>query len=267
MRLAGISKDSIRTIPGVRQLLNIKAAHGREIGHFSGMYETREEAFLAAPQAMRSTWNDEALVHSGTSSYASIHVFDWPVIYYLQQLIKEHALNVVTDFGGHVGVKYTAYSQVIDFPAEMRWQVVEVPAVIREAKRSVSVEKRSLRFFENLEDTEPCGALLCSGSLQYLGETVEQLVSRLPGKPQTILLNKVPVSRKKAFFTVERYIKSLAYRIYGPDELDEVRTRMGYTATAKWTIPHRDILVLHSKGVEHVEMVGEAWTLSEAGIN
>jgi putative methyltransferase (TIGR04325 family) len=175
--------------------------------------------------------------------------------------VKDGTLDTVTDFGGHIGVKYRAYRQVIEFPSEMRWQVVEVPAIIREAKRRMTPEERSLQFFERMEDTEACDVLLCSGSLQYTGLSVEQLVSRMPKRPGTIILNKMPVSRKEAFFTVERYVKSLAYRIYGPNDLDDGRSRMGYTLTARWTIPHRDIVVLHSKRAELVEMVGEVWTL------
>jgi len=261
MHLSRLSKTSIRAIPGVQRLLKLKAAYGKEIGHFSGKFDSREAALLSAPSAMRSTWDDDALVHGGIATFSSIHVFDWPVIYYLQQLAKDGRLQVVTDFGGHVGVKYRAYRQVIDFPEEMRWQVVEVPAVIREAQRRLPGEEHCLRFFERLEETEASDVLLCSGSLQYAGFTVEQLVSRMPKRPGTIILNKVPVSKKDAFFTVERYIKSLAYRVYGPDELEQDRTRMGYKLAARWTIPHRDIAVLHSKGVELVEMVGETWTL------
>jgi putative methyltransferase (TIGR04325 family) len=261
MHLPELSRTSIRAIPGVQQILNIKSAHGKEIGHFSGKFATREEAILSAPPAMRSTWDDEALVENGIGTFSSIHVFDWPVIYYLQQRAKAGTLHTVTDFGGHIGVKYRAYRQMIDFPADLRWQVVEVPAVIREGRRRIAADERALRFFERMEETEPCEVLLCSGSLQYVGVTVEQLVRRMPRKPSTIILNKMPVSKKAAFFTVERYIKSLAYRIYGPQELDDDRGRMGYTLAARWSIPHRDILVLHSKGMELVEMVGEVWSL------
>jgi putative methyltransferase (TIGR04325 family) len=261
MHLSRLTKTSIRAIPGVQRLLKLKAAHGKEIGHFSGRFDSREEALLSAPSATRSTWDDDALVHGGIGTFSSIHVFDWPVIYYLQQLAKDGRLNAVTDFGGHIGVKYRAYREVIDFPEEMRWQVVEVPAVIREARRRVSQEDQRLGFFERIEETEACDVLLCSGSLQYASLTLEQLVTRMPKRPGTIILNKVPVSKKAAFFTVERYIKSLAYRIFGPDELEEERKRLGYTLAAQWTIPHRDIVVLHSKGAELVEMVGETWTI------
>ena len=86
-------------------------------------------------------------------------------------------------------------------------------------------------------------------------------------KPDTIILNKVPVSSKRAFFTVERYIKGLAYRVFGPRELTQIRSSLGYTLTESWAIPDRDILVLHSRGVERVQMVGETWTLSPPDVH
>ena len=262
MRLSEMSRAALRTMPGMKQLIHIKQLHGREIGHFSGIFESSEEALLSARPDSRSTWDDEALVMSGISTYSSIQDFDWPVIHHLNKRVTNGTLNVVTDFGGHIGVKYIAYSQVIDLPRDMIWQVVEVPAIIREAKRRTSPETHALQFYGRLEDTIPCEVLLCSGSLQYAEVAIQELVARMPQKPPTIIVNKVHVSPKKAFFTVERYIKCLAYRVYGPNELAEARTQMGYTLGARWTIPHRDILVLHSRGIEHVETIGEVWNLS-----
>ena len=261
MHFPSASKSLLRTLPGVKQLLHMKHVHGKEIGHFSGIYRTAELALQSIPVALRSTWDDDDLIENGIPAFSSVHGFDWPVIRHLRQRVAESKLHVVTDFGGHIGVKHTAYSQVIDFPAHLQWQVVDVPAVLRAARRYDSPERAALRFYERLEDTAPCEVLLCSGSLQYTPDTLEDLVGRMPKKPETILLNKVPVSAKRPFFTVERYIKSLAYRIFGPRDLAQIRSSLGYALSDSWTIPSRDILVLHSRGVERVQMVGEAWTL------
>ena len=176
------SKARLRALPGIKQLLHIKDVHGKEIGHFSGMYQSSELATLSIPPSMRSTWDDDDLIENGIPKFSSVHGFDLPVINHLRQRILDSRLNVVTDFGGHIGVKHTAYRQVLDFPGHLRWQVVDVPAILRAAARYDSPERAALVFYERLEDTAPCEVLLCSGSLQYTPEDLEELVGRLPKK-------------------------------------------------------------------------------------
>ncbi len=262
MSVVQTSKNALSTLPVVNKLLRLKAVHGKEIGHFLGQFRTSEEALRSAPASQRSSWDDDALVENGIGTFSSIHSFDWPVMFFLRKLIEERSLNRVTDFGGHIGVKYLAYRNLLEFPEHLVWQVVETPAVVREGLRRATPELAALRFFEAIERTEPSDVLICSGSIQYTGKTVAQLVAEMPNRPRTILLNKVPVSKKMGYFTVERYIKSLAYRIYGPDELENDRNALGYTLAAHWDMPHRDICVMHNRRLEQVSMIGEAWTLA-----
>jgi putative methyltransferase (TIGR04325 family) len=121
-----------------------------------------------------------------------------------------------------------------------------------------------LSFYEHVEETEACDALLCSGSLQYVDWSIEDLIGRLPRKPYMIFLNKVPVSASEGFFTLETFVKTLPCRIFGPNELEAARQHLGYKLAASWPITNRDFVVLSSKGMEKVQMVGEAWVLQTA---
>jgi hypothetical protein len=46
--------------------------------------------------------------------------------------------------------------------------------------------------------------------------------------------------------------------------LEKTRQRLGYKLATSWPIPHRDFVVLSSKGMEKVQMTGEAWTLQDS---
>jgi putative methyltransferase (TIGR04325 family) len=232
---------------------------GKEFGHYRGRFRTSEDARNSLAASQRTTYDNEALASIGIESYSTIHLFDWPILVFCQKLMRQNHLRVVTDFGGHVGVKFYAFREMLELPEDFRWQVVDVPSVIREGRRRSLPETRSLSFYEHVEETVACDALLCSGVLQYVDLSLEEIIARLPSKPHMIFVNKVPVSSQRGFFTVERFVKSLPCHIFGPDELSKARQHLGYRLVANWPIPHRDFVVLSSRGMEKVQMVGEAW--------
>jgi putative methyltransferase (TIGR04325 family) len=261
-----VSRLNLSTLPGYRQLRHsgmLDFIAGKEFGHYRGRFRTSEEVRSSLPVSRRATYDDESLVSIGIESYSKIHIFDWPVVGFLQKLLRQNRLRTVTDFGGHVGVKFYAYRDMLDLPDDFRWQVVEVPAMVKEGRRRVPEGVDALCFFERLEETEPCDVLLCSGSLQYVDWTIEEIIDRLPRKPSMVFVNKVPVSNGQGFFTMETFVKSLPCHIFGNDELEKTRQRLGYKLETNWPIPHRDFVVLSSKGMEKVQMTGEAWTLQD----
>ena len=236
---------------------------GKEFGHYRGRFSTREQAQNSLPAARRATYDDEALVSIGIESYSTIQPFDWPILVFCQKLMRENHLHALTDFGGHVGVKFYAFRDMLNLPDDFRWQIVDVPAMVREGRRRLPPEVHSLCFFDQVEETEACDALLCSGTLQYVELSIEEVIDRLPQKPYMIFLNKVPVSSKQGFFTVETFVKSLPCHIFGPDDLGRAREHLGYALVASWPIPNRDFVVLSVNGMEKVQMVGEAWVLEQ----
>jgi putative methyltransferase (TIGR04325 family) len=251
----------------LRQLHRSGAANTlfrRQKTPYWGRYQTNEEAQSMVPMARRASFDNEIMVSHNIEKFSTIHVFDWPVLFFLQKLIHEGRLRVVTDFGGHIGVKFYAFRTMLDLPAELRWQVVDVPSMVKEGRRRLSPETSALHFFEQAEEAAACDVLLCSGVLQYAQATIEEIAARLPAKPHWIILNKVAVSEGEGFFTLEDHGRyTLPYRIFTPKELEESRLRLGYTRVASWSIPHCDIVVHSSQGTHHVPMIGEAWAVEE----
>jgi putative methyltransferase (TIGR04325 family) len=265
MSMTGVlTRFNLSIFPGYKQLRQsgvLDFVVGKEFGHYCGRFHTSEQATNSLPAQRRATYDNESLVSIGIESYSTIHPFDWPILTFCQKLMRENHLHAVTDFGGHIGVKFYAFKEMLDLPEDFRWQIVDVPAMVREGRRRVPPEVHSLCFFEHVEETEACDALLCSGSLQYVDWSIEELIDRLPQKPYMTFLNKVPVSASEGFFTLETFVKTLPCRIFGPAELKTARQHLGYKLAASWPIPNRDFVVLSSKGMEKVQMVGEAWVL------
>jgi len=229
-------------------------------GDHWGAFATRNEAQAFLPPGRRLSYDDDRLVPMNCDSFAQIHLFDWPVMFCLQQSMARGQLGTVTDFGGHVGVKFKAYGAAMAFPDDLVWQVVDVPAMCRAGRRYGPAP--ALRFFERLEDARACDVLICSGVLQYADLTLEQIIERLPRRPPLIILNKVALSPDNGFYTLESFGPGrMPYRVLPAWELDDVRQRQGYELQSRWDIPYRDFEVPAADGTHPVKMVGEIWRL------
>jgi len=259
------SAKNIWKLPGLRQLHRSGAANTlfrKGKTPYWGRFKTSDEARNTLPAVRRASFDNEVMVSHNIEKFSTIHIFDWPVLFFLQKLIDEGRLRVVTDFGGHIGVKFHAFRTMLDLPPDLIWQVVDVPAMVKEGRSRLTPETSALHFFERAEETAACDVLLCSGVLQYAEATIEEIIDRLPARPQWVLLNKVSVFEGEGFFTLEDHGRyTLPFRIFTPKELDDSRVRLGYTRVADWTIPHCDILVHSSQGTDPVPMIGQAWRL------
>lgn len=254
---------NIWSIPGLKQarrslLLNdlLRIGYGRHWGCF----ETKDAAIAFLAGRPRAEYDDDEIVQVNLESFKQVHAFDWPVMFFIERLIKEGALSAVTDFGGHVGVKYYAYRDHLTYPADMLWQVVDVPAVCREGDSQRPEWASALSFHATVEATAPSELLLCSGSLQYADLSLEQIISRMARAPRAIILNKVALARNGGFFTLESFGRGrMPYRVFGESELAECRRSLGYALQARWDIPHRTFVVRSRHVSRHVDVVGEAW--------
>lgn len=253
-------------LPGLSRIRSsgrLNAWLGRSHGSHWGRFPTREAAAAYMPARAQIDYDDDRVVEMNVESFSRVHLFDWPVMFHLQRLIAGGGLRRVTDFGGHVGVKYLAYRDTLRFPVDLLWQVVDVPAMCRAGRRR-SVDTPQLRFHEALEDTMASDVLLCSGSLQYVEEPLDRLLARLPAPPPTIVLNKVSVTETESFFTLESFgLGRMPHQILSQAALDALRRRCGYGLETRWDIPDREFEVLAADGRRPVRMIGEVWRRAE----
>ncbi len=83
---------------------------------FWGRFRSAEEARAAPPPSLPSTYADPTLTHLNEEVFEEIHPFDWPVMFFLRKFIDEFGADSLIDFGGHAGVKFTAFRQLLALP-------------------------------------------------------------------------------------------------------------------------------------------------------
>ena len=253
---------SIWSWPGLKQVrqsafLNTQLRIG--YGQFWGCFDSRSiaEEFLAKSKIV--TYDSDGVVDINIETFQAVHLFDWPVMFFFQKLHSERKLKVVTDFGGHVGAKYYAYRNVIPLPSDIKWQVVDVPAICKKGRQTIKQGDVGLSYHENIYSTESCDVLLCSGSLQYSDKFVDQVVKELPSYPEIIIINRMSVSNR-SFYTLEAFNKKrMLHRVVTDRYLSEALEGIGYKKLNQWDIPHRNFTVQHQKGKQDVEMIGQIW--------
>jgi putative methyltransferase (TIGR04325 family) len=254
-------------LPGLKQVRRsgpVNALFRLGYGPHWGRFATREEAVAFLRPSGRVTYDNEAIVPINLESFCQTHLFDWPVLFALEQMLSRGQLATVTDYGGHVGAKYRAYRRHLDFPDDLRWQVVEVPAMVREGRRRAAAEGlAALSFHEDASTTAPCDVLLCSGVLQYLDRDIADLVTALPARPRRIILNKVALVEGDGFYTLESFgIGRMPYRIMGRSQLERAREALGYEVVAQWDIPSRNHVIPSARRTDQITMIGESWELT-----
>jgi putative methyltransferase (TIGR04325 family) len=261
--LAPRLRQQIWNIPGLKQVREsgtFNAVFHKGFGAYWGHFKSREEAQSFLRPHNRSTYDSNEIVQFNIDLYFGVQFFDWPVLFFLQTLLRENRLRVVTDFGGHVGVKFYAYRDLLNLPPGFEWQVFDLPAMVAEGRRRLPADVTSLRFFDDLESTSPCDALIFSGVLQYAESTIPEIIGSLPGKPHTVILNKVAVY-DESFYSLENYGRYwLPYHIFTLKELEQARTQLGYALSSSWTVP-REITVNSAKGRHQIKTIGQVWKL------
>lgn len=228
-------------------------------GRHWGCFDTRSAALAFLTDRPRAQYDDDEIVQINLERFKQVQAFDWPVMFHMDRLIRSGKLSTITDFGGHVGVKYYAYRDHLSYPADLRWQVVDVAAACREGSRQRPGWASALSFHETIAETAPCDLLLCSGSLQYSDMSLPELLGSLKQAPRAIILNKVAIA-SSGFFTLEAFGRGrMPYRIFSEGELHEWRRLMGYELWARWEIPDRGFVVPSRHGARNVNCIGEAW--------
>jgi putative methyltransferase (TIGR04325 family) len=119
----------------------------------------------------------------------------------------------------------------------MRWLVQDVPAIVKVgAELARERPSEGLAFTSDVADARGCTILLAAGSLQYVDETLTQLLARIGSKPQHLILNKMPVYDGEGFVTVQSTGRAFhAYRIYNRAELLAEVTGLGYRLVDDWS--------------------------------
>ncbi|MDO5757785.1 MAG: methyltransferase, TIGR04325 family [Rhodobacterales bacterium] len=226
--------DLARTLPqaGVARMLSQTTRSTR----FAGAYSCRDAAAAALARFPTNGYDDENIVDISLEVMRRRAIWDYPVLLWLDRLLPDWP--TVLDAGGHLGTKYSAFSDVLDLGAAS-WTVYDLPGIVRAARRRQDEGKipAGIIFEDRLEHTPPCDILLASGLLQYLDMSLSDLVARLQQRPQFILINKVALRSGCELHTMERIGRArVLYRIRERQLWEAEIKALGYEILDTWEI-------------------------------
>ena len=107
----------------------------------------------------------------------NIDQYDYPSMFWIAASLGQGMRRIV-DIGGSVGIKYFACGKFIDYPPDIVWKVIDVPAVAARGKAFAAANgaAQSLQFSDTLADAEGMDLFFFSGALQYLPESLPEML-------------------------------------------------------------------------------------------
>jgi putative methyltransferase (TIGR04325 family) len=239
-RIAGLA-DRASTLPVVRPLLErlFERRFAREVPEtnlYRGVFATFAEAAASAPSTRPSGYDNEAAASLYRDRTRRVYPSDYAAMLWFSKLFGEGAASVF-DIGGHIGIGYYAYQKYVDYPPNLRWTVLDVPAVV-ESGRAYAKENDApgrLAFTTRPEDIDGNDIVFASGSLQYLDYTLAELIGRVARPPRHLLINLTPIHVTESFFTLQNMGAAYcAYRISSEREFLGGLRAAGYQLRDRW---------------------------------
>ena len=209
---------------------------------FRGVYRTFDEARRAAPKTKPLRYDDTAYDYE--KNHRSILASDYPVIFWMTRILPES--SSVVDFGGNVGMAFYAYQKYVTYPKHLCWLVYDLSEVVEAGLRIRTREgsPTALTFTTELSDCAGCDILLASGSLQYVSETITEVIAGIGSRPQHILLNKLPLCDGDSFVTLQSTGTGFSpYQVRNRKALIEQVLSLGYDLEDAWNNPGLTLLI------------------------
>ena len=238
--------DRIGELPPLRHARRAKArrrfALQTDAHSFDGVFDSFEAALAHAPAARPRGYDNPASAGM-YDNRLDIDEHDYPAMFWVARSLAEGALRVV-DVGGSVGIKFFAFGRYMAYPVGLRWRVIEVPAVVARGRafaqqRGAAGPQRAapalLEFSDRLQDADAADVMLASGSLQYLPQSLGEILRGLSNRPRRIVVNTTPIHPHRSFFTLNNIGTAYcAYRVQAFDEFVGGVQACGYRLVHQW---------------------------------
>jgi putative methyltransferase (TIGR04325 family) len=216
----------------------------RDRNLFFGVHETWSEAAAAA-----RSFGVEGYDHSASAGLYDhrlrMDAHDYPSLYWLSRSLQE-GMKGVFDVGGAIGIKFIAFREPLQQFGDLTWRVQDVPAMVAHG-RELSAQRGDadrLEFTDRFEDGEGLDVLFASGVLQYLPQTLGELLSGFRRLPRRIVVNTAAVHAERAFFTVNSLGTGFCpYRVQTQAGLIRGLTTLGYRLRESWINPDKPLTI------------------------
>jgi len=209
---------------------------------YRGVFESYAEAAASSPAPVVG-YDQEGPAKMYAFLMNDVQLYDYAVLFWLQHACKSERGLRLFDYGGHVGVKYYAFSNLLGFIDS--WKVCDVPAVVREGREIAKAHgAHNLSFTENFEEVGDYETLLCSGSLQYIEQPLYEKLAQLPlaRRPKHVLLNLIAftANNEPEFYTLNSIGTAFCpYKVQNQAAFTEGMAQVGYACRNSWENPGR----------------------------
>ncbi|MDO4638135.1 MAG: TIGR04325 family methyltransferase [Lautropia sp.] len=209
--------------------------HARRAHLFQGVYASHAEAMAHAPATAPVSYDNEA---SARLYLERLYLddYDHPALFWLSDAIHQ-GMGSIVDVGGAVGIKYFAFRPYIDYPSHLCWLVVDMPAVVEEGRRFAAERgaQDQLRFSERLQDADGMDVFYASGSLQYLEQSLPEILAAMHKPPKRIVINTTPIHERYEFFTLNSIGTAYCgYRVQAREPFVKALQDQGYCLRDQW---------------------------------
>ena len=202
---------------------------------FRGVFDSFDAAQASAP-ATRPIGYDNRESAGLYLKRLRIDEHDYPSMFWISRSLTQGMRHVV-DLGGAVGIKYFAFGKFIDFPAEMIWRVIDVPAMVQRG-REFAMQRSAgaaLEFSDRMTDSNGADVLFASGVLQYLPQSLPEILAGLARKPLRIVINTTPIHPSRSFFTLNSIGTAFCpYRVQAREPFIAAVEGHGYRLRDQW---------------------------------
>ncbi|MEO5738268.1 MAG: methyltransferase, TIGR04325 family [Variovorax sp.] len=223
---------------------------------FMGSYPSFEAAAAAAPTSKPLGFDNAEEARKLYSQ--QVFFFDYPGLFWLGRSLED-GMRSVFDLGGHAGIKFHAFRRMLNYPPDLHWTVCDVPGVVQ-AGLEIAAERgvgKELDFTTDFKDASGYDVLFIAGTLQFMPETLTQVIDALAVKPKRIILNTTAVHADRAIFTVHSLGFGFSpYRIQRYDDLIAQLTNAGYKRRDVWRNEGKPIDVPFVEGGDSVYYAG-----------
>jgi putative methyltransferase (TIGR04325 family) len=201
---------------------------------FRGVYSSFSEALADAPQDRLVGYDHEEVATLDEPNLENLNGADYPILFWLSRFLPETC--GVIDLGGNLGVAYYAYRRFLEFPEELRWTVCEVSETVRAGRAlAKKLGVKQLEFVERMDAASQSDVFFTAGALQYIEESLAQMLAGLPKLPAHVLVQRVPLQGAESFVTLQNNgAWVVPYKVGNEESFIKSVTGLGYELVDQW---------------------------------
>jgi putative methyltransferase (TIGR04325 family) len=220
----------LQTLPLTRSLYQGLVGYQRP-------FSSLEEADSAVSRYALGGHEHPQNVKNHLGMYSTARPSDYAALFYIRPILP--GITKVFDLGGNAGNLFYSYSNYLDWPDGLTWQVLDLPGNMA-AGEAIAKERgaHQLQFTGNWSEADGADLLIVSGSLHYLHRPLAEMIGELNERPAYILINRTPMTDSSPVATIQDLgIFRIACMLHNKAQVIRELERLDYVVVDEWKAP------------------------------